>query len=186
MSTALTERSGTGLTNSRRPRATRRRRSRRRVAADEKHIEVDGEEKWLYAAIDVESKLLLEVDVNSHRETDPAAAFLESLAELHDLHDTEFLVDGMGYLSALARHRLSGQLDYNDRNHIESRPVSTICMCLPPANRKTAQVFANSQIRLFTGAISAVPTLSVDSRNHCWTVPLINTLLPPISAVSGT
>ena len=52
-------------------------------------------------------------------------------------------------------------------------------MCLPPANRKTAQVFANSQIRLFTGAISAVPTLSVDSRNHCWTVPLINTLLPP-------
>jgi transposase-like protein len=80
---------------------------------------VDGEKKWLYAAIDVESKLLLEVDVTSRRETDPAAAFLESLAEPHDLDDTEFLVDGMGYLSALARHCLSGQFDYNDRNHIE-------------------------------------------------------------------
>ena len=90
-----------------------------RVAVDEKRIEVDGEEKWLYAAIDVESKLLLEVDVTSRRGTDPAAAFLESLAELHDLDDTEFLVDGMGYLTALARHRLSGQLDYTDPNHIE-------------------------------------------------------------------
>lgn len=44
-----------------------------RVAVDEKQIEVDGEEKWLYAAIDIESRLLLEVDVFSRRGTDPAA-----------------------------------------------------------------------------------------------------------------
>jgi len=37
---------------------------------------VDGEEKWLYAAVDPESKLLLEVDVYSRRGTDPASAFL--------------------------------------------------------------------------------------------------------------
>jgi len=29
-----------------------------RVAVDEKQIEVDGEEKWLYAAIDTDSTLL--------------------------------------------------------------------------------------------------------------------------------
>ena len=44
-----------------------------RVAVAEKRIEVDGEEKWLYAAIDTESKLLLEIDVFSRRRTDPAA-----------------------------------------------------------------------------------------------------------------
>jgi transposase-like protein len=62
---------------------------------------------------------LPEVDVTSRRGTDPAAAFLESLIELHDLDDAAFLIDGMGYLTALARHRLSGQLNYNDPNHIE-------------------------------------------------------------------
>ena len=90
-----------------------------RVAVDEKQIEVDGEEKWLYAAIDTESKLLLEIDVYSRRGTDPAAAFLHRLTEKHDVSDTEFLVDAGGYLTALFRHDLSGQLDYEERNHIE-------------------------------------------------------------------
>jgi hypothetical protein len=39
------------------------------VAVDEKQIEVDGETRWLYAAIDTESKLLLEVDVYSRHGT---------------------------------------------------------------------------------------------------------------------
>jgi transposase-like protein len=90
-----------------------------RVAVDEKQIEIDGEKQWLYAAIDTESKLLLEVDVYSRRGTDPAAAFLHRLTEKHDVADTEFLVDAGGYLTALARHELSGHLDYHDRNHIE-------------------------------------------------------------------
>ena len=90
-----------------------------RVAVDEKQIEVDGEEKWLYAAIDTESKLLLEIDVYSRRGTDPAAAFLHRLTEKHDVTDAEFLVDAGGYLTALFRHDLSGQLNYKERNHIE-------------------------------------------------------------------
>ena len=44
-----------------------------RVAVDEKQITVDGEKKWLYAAIDTDSKLLLEIEVFSRRGTDPAA-----------------------------------------------------------------------------------------------------------------
>ncbi len=92
-----------------------------RVAVDEKQIEVDGEKKWLYAAIDIEPKLLLEIDVFSRRGTDPAAAFLYRLTENHETDETEFLVDAGGYPTALARHELSGQLDYSDRNHIEKR-----------------------------------------------------------------
>jgi putative transposase len=90
-----------------------------RVAVDEKQIEVDGEKKWLFAAIDIDSKLLLEIDVYSRRGTDPAAAFLHRLTEKHDVADTEFLVDSGGYLTALFRHELSGQLNYEERNHIE-------------------------------------------------------------------
>src|SRR6056297_1235532 len=90
-----------------------------RVAVDEKQIKVDGEKKWLFAAIDTDSKLLLKVDVYSRRGTDPAAAFLHRLTEKHDVADTEFLVDSGGYLTALFRHELSGQLNYTDRNHIE-------------------------------------------------------------------
>ncbi len=41
------------------------------------------------------------------------------LAEKHDLSETTFLVDGMGYLTALARCELRGHLDYVDRNLIE-------------------------------------------------------------------
>jgi transposase-like protein len=90
-----------------------------RVAVDKKQIEVDGEQKWLYAAIDTESKLLLEIDVYSRRGTDPTAAFLHRLTEKHDVTDAEFLVNTGGYLTALFRHDLSGQLDYEERNHIE-------------------------------------------------------------------
>jgi transposase-like protein len=53
----------------------------------------DGEEKWLYAAIDTDSKLLLEVDVFSRRGADPTEAFLHRLTEKHDVADTEFLGD---------------------------------------------------------------------------------------------
>ena len=44
---------------------------------------------------------------------------MHRLTEKHDVSDTEFLVDGGGYLTALFRHELSGQLNYRERNHIE-------------------------------------------------------------------
>ena len=90
-----------------------------RVAVDEKQIEVDGEKKWLYAAIHIDSRLLFEVDVFSRRGTDPAAAFLHRLTDKHNIADAEFLVDAAGYLTALVRRELSGQLNYRERNHIE-------------------------------------------------------------------
>lgn len=98
----LAERSGTGRTIS-------------RVAADEKQIEVDGEKKWLYAAIGTEPELLPEIDIYSRLGIGPATAFLHRLTEKHDVSDTEFLVDGGGYLTAPFRHDLSGPLNYTDR-----------------------------------------------------------------------
>ena len=54
-----------------------------RVAVDEKQTEVDGEEKWLYAAIDTESRLLLEIDVYSRRGIGPAALTRAPLSFAH-------------------------------------------------------------------------------------------------------
>jgi transposase-like protein len=90
-----------------------------RVAIDGKQIEVDGEARWLYAAIDTGSKCIPDIDVYSRRGTDPVAAFLHQHIKIHQFEDPEYLVDGMGYLTALARHNLSGHLDYNDHNYIE-------------------------------------------------------------------
>ena len=90
-----------------------------RVAVDETQITVDGKKKWLYAAVDTDSKLLLDIEVFSRRGTDPASAFLHRLTTKHEVSDTEFLVDAGGYLTALARRELSGQLNYSERNLIE-------------------------------------------------------------------
>ena len=90
-----------------------------RVAVDETAVRINGKQSWVYATIDLDSKVLLHVAVFRRRGTDPAAAFLHGLTEKHDCADTEFLVDGAGYLTALSRLGLSGQLEYHDRNHIE-------------------------------------------------------------------
>jgi len=74
-----------------------------RVAVDEKQIEVE---------ITAGGRYLQPRD-------DPAAAFLYRVTEKHDVSETEFLVDGGGYLTDLFHHELSGQLGYNERNHIE-------------------------------------------------------------------
>jgi len=73
----------------------------------------------VYAAINLDSRLILNVAVLEQRGTDPVAAFLHKLTEKHDLSGTVFLVDGYGYLTALSRLGLTGHLDYVDRNHIE-------------------------------------------------------------------
>ena len=86
---------------------------------DETAVKINGEWSWLYAAIDVETKLILDVELFGRHGTDPAAAFLHRLTEKHDLSETVFLVDGYGYQTALARLGLSGQLDYVERNLIE-------------------------------------------------------------------
>ena len=90
-----------------------------RVAVDETAVQVGTEWYWLYAAIDLDSKLLLGIRLSPRRGSSPAVAFLSELKDRHDLSETEFLVDGYGYLTALARCNLRGDLEYADRNEIE-------------------------------------------------------------------
>ena len=89
------------------------------VAVDETAVKINGNRSWMYAAIDLDMKLILDVALFERRGTDPAAAFLHGLTEKHDLSEVELLVDGAGYLTALSRLGLSGHLNYIDRNHIE-------------------------------------------------------------------
>ena len=91
----------------------------RRVAVDETAVKIGTQRHWLYAAIDIETKLLLGVRISEHRGIDPTAAVLGQLVEKHDFSEATFLVDGMGYLTALARCDLGGHLDYVERNTIE-------------------------------------------------------------------
>ncbi|MDL0121118.1 IS6 family transposase [Halobacterium salinarum] len=91
----------------------------KRVAVDETAVKVNGEWYWLYAAIDIDTKLILDVELFGRHGTDPAAAFLAGLREKHDLSEAEFLVDQFGYRTALARLGLSGRVNYTDRNLIE-------------------------------------------------------------------
>ena len=123
-----------------------------RVAVDEKQITVDGETKWLYAAVDTDSKLLLDIEVFSRRGTDPASAFLHRLTEKHEVSDTEFLVDAGGYLTALARRELSGQLGYSERNLVEK--LSPDC---GDTNRPLSLVLAreSSQRRALAATVQA-------------------------------
>ena len=89
------------------------------VAVDETAVKINGDWSWVYTAIDTETKLLLDVKVFDRQGTDEAAAFLAELAEIHDLSDATFLVDGYGYRTAPFRIGLSGQIDYTERNLIE-------------------------------------------------------------------
>jgi putative transposase len=73
----------------------------------------------LYAAIDTETKFILDVALFGRHGTDPAAAFLHRLNEKYDLSDAVFLVDQFGYRTALTRLGLNGRIDYTDRNLIE-------------------------------------------------------------------
>ena len=66
----------------------------------------------------MDSNLLLGTRVSRWRGTRPASAFLSELKERHDPSETEFLVDGMGYLTTLAQTDLGGHLDYVTRNLI--------------------------------------------------------------------
>lgn len=70
-------------------------------AVDETAIKINGEWFWLFAAVHIETTLILDIELFGRYGTDPAAAFLHRLAGKHDLSDAVFLVDGCGYPRAI-------------------------------------------------------------------------------------
>ena len=73
----------------------------------------------LDVAIDLDTKLILDVALFDRHGTDSAAAFLHGLREKHDLPDAEFLIDQFDYQTAVSRLGLNGRVDYTDRNLTE-------------------------------------------------------------------
>jgi putative transposase len=65
----------------------------KRVAVDETAVKINGEWSCLYAAIDIDTKSILDVALFGRHGTDSAAAFLQKLREKHNLSEAEFLVD---------------------------------------------------------------------------------------------
>ncbi len=89
------------------------------VAVDETAVKINGEWSWLCAAIELDTKLILDVQLFGYHGTDPAAAFLHGLREKHDHSEAVFLVDQFGYRLPLARLGLNSRVNYTDRNLIE-------------------------------------------------------------------
>ena len=90
-----------------------------RVALGEVAVTINGEWSWLSAAVDIDSKSLLGVDLFERRGTDLTTEFLRQRTGKHDHSHTKFPVSDYEYLTALFRSDLSGHLNYVDRNLVE-------------------------------------------------------------------
>ncbi len=91
------------------------------VALDETVIWINGQQYWLYAAVDPATNRFLHVQLYSVRTTALTEIFLAELMEKHDVEDTVFLVDWAAWLkAALHHHSLEFRYErYSDRSSIK-------------------------------------------------------------------
>ena len=91
------------------------------IAVDETVIRVNGEQCWLYAAINPATNKFLHVRLFQTLTTQLALLFFRELHEKQQVEQTTFLVDGAQYLqSALNRLGLRFQyVRHGNRNRIE-------------------------------------------------------------------
>jgi putative transposase len=79
-----------------------------RVAVDQKAIRVNGQQYWLYAAVDPATNRFLHVRLFPTYRIPIAREFLTELAERHDVADAVFLVDDADdFIGALRRENYS-------------------------------------------------------------------------------
>jgi transposase-like protein len=96
-------------------------RSPDQVAVDETVIRIDGQQYWLYAAVDPESNELLHTKLEPTRTNALAEMFFGELREKHDVDDAVFLVDDATPLKeACRRHGLDFTYErHGNRNSVE-------------------------------------------------------------------
>ena len=87
--------------------------------ASDDSLRIDSESRILSSTYAQNLPESLHARLSQNRGTDPATTFLRELKAEHRVSDAEFLVDGMGYLTALAKTDLLGDLNYSDRNIVE-------------------------------------------------------------------
>ncbi|NUE03593.1 IS6 family transposase [Halorubraceae archaeon YAN] len=91
------------------------------VAVDETVIRLNGQQYWLYAAVDPETNELLHTQLEPTTTTVLAQSFLATLREKHDVDNAVFLVDGASSLqTACSRHGLDFRYEKRgNRNSVE-------------------------------------------------------------------
>ena len=91
------------------------------VAVDETVIRLNGQQYWLYAAVDPETNELLHTQLEPTTTTVLAQTFLATVREKHDVDDSVFLVDGASSLqTACSRHGLDFRYEKRgNRNSVE-------------------------------------------------------------------
>jgi len=91
------------------------------IAVDETVIRIDGQQYWLYAAVNPNSNRFLHVRLFSATTTALTERFLQELREKHDVEDAVFLVDHAQHLkTALQRVGLRFQtVRHGNRNAVE-------------------------------------------------------------------
>jgi len=91
------------------------------IAVDETVIRIDGQQYWLYAAVNPNSNKFLYIRLFSTTTTALTEQHLQKLREKHDVEDAMFLVDGAQYLkAALKRVGLRFQtIRHGNRNSVE-------------------------------------------------------------------
>ncbi|ARS90730.1 IS6 family transposase [Natrarchaeobaculum aegyptiacum] len=91
------------------------------VALDETVIWIDGQQYWLYAAVDTATNRFLHIRLYSARTTAATEMFLAELMEKYDAEGALFLVDSAAWLNAaLHRRALEFRCErHGDRNTTE-------------------------------------------------------------------
>jgi len=91
------------------------------IALDETVIRINGQQFWLYAAVDPETNKFLHLRLFTTTTTALTQRFLHELREKHDVENAEFLVDYAQHLAAaLRRSALRFQtVRHGNRNSVE-------------------------------------------------------------------
>jgi len=91
------------------------------IAVDETVIRINGQQFWLYAAVDPTTNEFLHMKLFTTTTTDLTQRFLHELREKHDVENTVFLVDNAHHLAtALQRAGLRFQtIRHGNRNAVE-------------------------------------------------------------------
>jgi putative transposase len=122
------------------------------VAVDETVIRLNGEQYWLYAAVDPETNELLHTRLEPTTNSVLAHTFFVELREKHDVDDVMFLIDGSHSLKdACRRHGLDFRYEkHGNRNSIErvfreiKRRTTSFSNCFSNAKAETADEWIRS------------------------------------------
>lgn len=122
------------------------------IAVDETVIRLNGEQYWLYTAVDPESNELLHTQLEPTRTKVIASAFFTKLREKHDIEDAVFLIDGDKSLNyACQRHGLHFRYErHGNRNSVErifreiKHRTSSFSNCFRNAEATTADQWLRS------------------------------------------